>query len=138
MLLTIGALTVGVIALGLGRPAGPRPASRPRRRSAAALEWGALLLLCAALFFRPYEAVVAGSDASVYVSFGRKIAEAGALVFEDKLVRGLPAEAARSCSRTATAGFAGPAGCTGSLAASRSSASRMRPYRLASPPCFRC
>ena len=92
VLLTIGALTVGVIALGLGRPAGPRPASRPRRRSAAALEWGALLLLCAALFFRPYEAVVAGSDASVYVSFGRKIAEAGALVFEDELVRGLPAE----------------------------------------------
>ena len=90
--LTIGALAVGLIALSRDRPAVRRDTSRPRRRAAAALAWGALLLLCATLFFRPYEAVVAGSDASIYVSFGRKIAEAGALVFEDELVRGLPAD----------------------------------------------
>ena len=53
----------------------------------------ALLLLCAVLFFPPYEAVVSGSDATVYANWGRKVAEAGALVFEDAFVEGLPADA---------------------------------------------
>ena len=57
------------------------------------LEFGALLLLCASLFVPPYEAVVAGSDATVYVNFGTRIAATGALEFEDGLVSRLPADA---------------------------------------------
>lgn len=57
-----------------------------------ATEFGALLLLCALLVGPPYEAVVAGGDATVYVNFGKRIAATGALEFEDELVSRLPAD----------------------------------------------
>ena len=42
------------------------------------------------LFLPPFEAVVSGGDATVYVGFGRQIAETGRLEFDDELVRQLP------------------------------------------------
>ena len=53
------------------------------------------ILLCAALFLPPYETAVAGGDATVYLNFGRQIANHGALEFEDALLRPLsPADRA--------------------------------------------
>ena len=53
----------------------------------------AVTLLGAVLYFPAYDSVVFGDDASVYLSFGRKIAETGRLVFDDPLLREIPAEA---------------------------------------------
>ena len=54
-----------------------------------------MLLAGAVLYLPPYEAVVSGGDGSVYVSFGRKIAETGRLEFEDDLVSRLPEDVRR-------------------------------------------
>lgn len=92
--LLLGLLAAGAVGLALLAYAfwpGRRPARAGRRPAAAGLELGALLLLSAWVFVPPYEAVVAGSDASVYVNFASRIAATGALEFEDELVGRLPA-----------------------------------------------
>ena len=89
LLLPIIALAViGALrdAAGSGRGA----ARRGRFTLHSALGFGLLLLLCGVLFLPPFEAVVSGGDATVYVGFGRQIAETGRLEFEDELVRQLP------------------------------------------------
>ena len=64
-------------------------------RPTSALAATAGILLCAALFLPPYETAVAGGDATVYLNFGRQIANHGALEFEDALPRPLlPADRA--------------------------------------------
>ena len=90
-LLVTGAVGLALLAYAFGAEV-TQPASRPPRLKPI-LEFGALLLLCASLFVPPYEAVVAGSDATVYVNFGTRIAATGALEFEDGLVSRLPADA---------------------------------------------
>ena len=52
-----------------------------------------VIVLCVVLFFRPHEALVQGNDATVYANWGRKVAEAGALAFEDPFVAAMPAAA---------------------------------------------
>ena len=69
----------------------PAPAGRAGVRSVAA--FGMVTVLGAALYFPAYDSFVFGDDASVYLSFGRKIAETGRLVFDDPLLREIPAEA---------------------------------------------
>ena len=90
-LLATGAVGLALLAYAFAAEPGP-----PRARRGALkpfLELAALMLLCASLFVPPYEAVVAGSDATVYVNFGRRIAVTGKLEFDDELVRRLPADA---------------------------------------------
>ena len=82
-LAAIGALRDAV---GTARAA----ARRGRFTLQSAFGFGLLLLLCGVLFLPPFEAVVSGGDATVYVGFGRQIAETGGLEFEDDLVRQLP------------------------------------------------
>ena len=53
----------------------------------------AVTLLGGVLYFPAYDSFVFGDDASVYLSFGRKIAETGRLVFDDPLLREMPADA---------------------------------------------
>ena len=72
-----------------GQPAAP--AVRVGLRGVAA--FGAVSVLGAALYFPAYDSFVFGDDASVYLSFGRKIAETGQLVFDDPLLQEIPAEA---------------------------------------------
>ena len=84
---------IAVVAFGALRDAlraGRAAARRERLTLASAVGFGLLLLVCGVLFFPPFEAVVSGGDATVYVSFGRRIAETGRLEFEDELVRQLP------------------------------------------------
>ena len=81
-----------VVQTRLGRR--ERPAARtvrPGFKGVAA--FGAVTVLGAALYFPAYDSFVFGDDASVYLSFGRKIAETGRLVFDDPLLREIPAEA---------------------------------------------
>ena len=71
------------------------PAVPAHGRPTSALAATAGILLCAALFLPPYETAVAGGDATVYLNFGRQIANHGALEFEDALLRPLsPADRA--------------------------------------------
>lgn len=86
----IALVAVGALhdAVRTGRAA----ARRGRFTLRAAAGFGALLLLCGAAFLPPFEAVVSGGDATVYVGFGRQIAETGRLVFDDDLVRQLPVD----------------------------------------------
>ena len=71
------------------------PAVPTNGRPPSALAATAGILLCAALFLPPYETAVAGGDATVYLNFGRQIANHGALEFEDALLRPLlPADRA--------------------------------------------
>ena len=72
-----------------GRPAAP--AIRVGVKGVAA--FGAVTVLGAALYFPAYDSFVFGDDASVYLSFGRKVAETGRLVFDDPLLREISAEA---------------------------------------------
>ena len=95
--LLLGLLAAGAVGLALLACAFGAERRSPRTGDCAprlkpALELGALLLLCAIVFVRPYEAVVAGGDATVYVNFGARIAATGALEFEDGLVSRLPAD----------------------------------------------
>ena len=69
------------------------PAPSPRVGRGGVVAFGAVTLLAAVLFLPPYETVVNGGDATVYVNFSRKIAETGGLVFHDPLLRELPVEA---------------------------------------------
>lgn len=84
-----GAL-IGVLA-GNVRPSGTVRPRIDRSALAAAVGFGTVLLAGAVLYLPPYEAVVSGGDGSVYINFGRKIAETGRLEFEDDLVSRLPA-----------------------------------------------
>ena len=83
----LGALYVGLAGSG-GRRRRPEPA--PPAPAGAGRAFGAATLLAAALFVPPYETVLLGGDATLYVNVGRKIAETGALRFDDPLVRDLP------------------------------------------------
>ncbi len=89
----LAAGSVGLALLAYAFAAAPPSPRAGRRAPTAGPELGALLLLSAWVFVPPYEAVVAGSDASVYVNFGSRIAATGALEFEDELVSRLPADA---------------------------------------------
>ena len=72
----------------------PRPAAPPPRVGGKGLAaFLAVTLVAGFLFFPPYETVVSGGDATVYLNLARKIAETGALVFDDPLLRELPVEA---------------------------------------------
>ena len=71
------------------------PAVPTNGRPTSVLAATAEILLCAALFLPPHETAVAGGDATVYLNFGRQIANHGALEFEDALLR---PPTARSCS----------------------------------------
>ena len=99
MVLVLAFVMVCALQVALRRWAGRQESYGAKKEAAAVpathslVEVAALLLLCAVLFFPPYEAVVSGSDATVYANWGRKVAEAGALVFEDAFVEGLPADA---------------------------------------------
>ena len=68
-------------------------APSPRVGSGGLVAFGAVTLLAGSLFLPPYETVVNGGDATIYVNFSRKIAETGGLVFHDPLLRELPVEA---------------------------------------------
>ncbi len=68
-------------------------AQSTRFRAKGVIAFCAVTLLGAVLYFPAYDSVVFGDDASVYLSFGRKIAETGRLVFDDPLLREMPAEA---------------------------------------------
>ena len=84
---------IALAAFGAVRDAvatGRAAARRGRVTLPSVLGFGLLLLLCGVLFLPPFEAVVSGGDATVYVGFGRQIAETGRLEFEDDLVRQLP------------------------------------------------
>ncbi len=71
----------------------PRPAALPPRVGGKGLAaFLAVTLVAGFLFFPPYETVVSGGDATVYLNLARKIAETGALVFDDPLLRELPVE----------------------------------------------
>ena len=86
-------VAAGVLIGVLANRARWRRSGRPRvDRSTltAAAGFGLLLLAGAVLYLPPYEAVISGGDGSVYISFGRKIAETGRLEFEDDLVSRLP------------------------------------------------
>ena len=65
------------------------PAVPTHGRPTSVLAATAGILLCAALFLPPYETAVGGGDATVYLNFGRQIANHGALEFEDALLRPL-------------------------------------------------
>ena len=73
------------------RPWRPAPATGVGRQGL--LAFCAVNLVAGFLFFPPYETVVNGDDATVYLNLGRKIAETGALAFDDPLLRDLPVEA---------------------------------------------
>lgn len=89
--LVASAVLIGALAGNAGRSRfGRTRADRSTLPAAVAL--GVLLLAAAALYFPPYEAVVSGRDGSVYINFGRQIAETGSLEFEDDLVSRLPAD----------------------------------------------
>ena len=71
-----------------------RPAAPVRRVGPGGLlAFCAVTLVAVFLYFPPYETVVNEGDATVYLNFSRKIAENGAFVFEDSLLRELPVEA---------------------------------------------
>ena len=89
-------LAAGIIGLvvqtRLGRLEGAAP--RSTRLGAKGIPaFCAVTLLGVVLYFPAYDSFVFGDDASVYLSFGRKIAETGRLVFDDPLLRELPADA---------------------------------------------
>ncbi len=73
-----------------GPPSGP---PLPAGGAGPPVAFGAVVLMAAFVFFPPYETVVDGGDATVYLNLSRKIAETGALVFDDPLLRELPVEA---------------------------------------------
>ena len=86
-LLTAGAFGLSLLVYAFrASPATPTAAAGWRTPALAAT---AGILLCAALFFPPYETAVQGGDATVYLNFGRQIAHHGALEFEDALLRPL-------------------------------------------------
>ena len=90
-LLAAGALSL-VAHARFVRPS--RPAAPVRRVGPGGLlAFCAVTLVAVFLYFPPYETVVNEGDATVYLNFSRKIAENGAFVFEDPLLRELPVEA---------------------------------------------
>lgn len=94
LLLTLGAMGGGLLLHAFrARPATALP-GLPRwqcwRGWRPAAAFGAATVLAAVLFFPPWEAVVQGGDASVYLNVGRQIARTGGLEFDDALVRDLP------------------------------------------------
>ena len=94
--LLLALLAAGAIALvahsRFVRP--PRPAApAPGVGGKGLVAFAAVTLVAGFLFFPPYETVVSGGDATVYLNLSRKIAETGALVFDDPLLRDLSVEA---------------------------------------------
>ena len=94
--LLLALLAAGAIALAAHtrfvrpfRPSAPAPGVGLKGLAA----FCAVTLVAGFLFFPSYETVVNGSDATVYLNLSRKIAETGALVFDDPLLRELPVEA---------------------------------------------
>lgn len=65
----------------------------PDPSTARFVEVVGVIALCVVLFFRPHEAVVQGTDATVYANWGRQVAESGALAFDDPFVAEMPAAA---------------------------------------------
>ncbi len=105
LLAELGLLRVGLL-LGVSAAAAAalaararfvrRPPSGPPRPAAGLrgpVAFGAVVLAAGFLFFPPYETAVDGGDATVYLNLSSKIAETGALVFDDPLLRELPVEA---------------------------------------------
>ena len=94
-----------VAAAGLAGALGRYLLGRPEKQGVhprglkATVGFAALLPLVAVLYVPPYEAVVGGGDGSVYISFGRQVAETGRLEFEDDLVSRLPAGVRREVFR---------------------------------------
>ena len=90
-LLAVGALALAAHARFVrpGRPAAPAPRFGGRGLAA----FCAVTLVAGFLFYPPYETVVNGSDGTVYLNYSWKIADTGALVFDDPLLRELPIEA---------------------------------------------
>lgn len=89
-------VAAGVIGLAVQTRLGrTRRTAAPRGRIGfrGAAAFGAVTVLGAALYFPAYDSFVFGDDASVYLSFGRKIAETGRLVFDDPLLQDISAEA---------------------------------------------
>ena len=93
--LLLALLAAGAVALAAHtrfvRPLRPPPAAGVGRQGL--LAFGAVILVAGFLFFPPYETAVNGGDATVYLNLGRKIAETGALAFDDPLLGELPVEA---------------------------------------------
>ena len=94
--LLVALLAAGIIGLVvqtrlIQREKSAAPSTRFRAKGTAA--FCAVTLLGAVLYFPAYDSVVFGDDASVYLSFGRKIAETGRLVFDDPLLREMSADA---------------------------------------------
>ena len=94
--LLLALLAAGAIALVAhtrfvrpARPAAPAPGVGGK----GLVAFCAVTLVAGFLFFPPYETVVSGGDATVYLNLSRKIAETGALVFDDPLLRDLSVEA---------------------------------------------
>ena len=89
-----GALLLVLIPVGAAVVAwGVRDRRPPDRSTARFVEVVAVSALCVVLFFRPHEAVIQGTDATVYANWGRQVAEAGALAFDDPFVAAMPAAA---------------------------------------------
>lgn len=100
------ALRFGVgLGLGLG---GRRPAAARgnRRRLAATLGFGLVLLVAAVAFLPPFESVLSASDATVYLAFGNKLTETGSLHFEDPFLAEVPIDARRVLFRNLVPGDA--------------------------------
>ena len=93
LLLTVWAVGAAALA-AYARLVGPLPAGFPLvpRGFRAVVAFAASTVLAGFLFLPPFETAVNGDDATVYLNFSRKIAETGALVFDDPLVRELPVE----------------------------------------------
>jgi len=99
----VGALVI--VCLGLWRLVGPEghdaaPLRPDTPKSALAL--AGLVCLATALFTPPFETTLWGSDSTVYVNFGSKISETGALVFSDDLLGQMPQPAREELFRNRT------------------------------------
>jgi hypothetical protein len=93
--------SVGKAAAGGARLAGAR---KWRSNLAPAVGAALVLLAAAAAFLPPFESVLGASDATVYLAFGRKLAETGSLRFEDPLLAELPVAARQALFRNPVAG----------------------------------
>jgi hypothetical protein len=94
--LLLALLGAGAVALAAhGRFVRPLRRAGPSRRAGRKgfAAFGAATVLAGFLFSPPYETVVGEGDATVYLNLSREIAETGALVFDDPLLRQLPVEA---------------------------------------------
>ena len=89
----VAAGIVGLVVQTRIAGAGRQAASAVRVGVKSVAAFVAVTVLGAALHFPAYDRFVFHDDASVYLSFGRRVAETGRLVFDDPLLREIPAEA---------------------------------------------